>query len=237
MANNGSVQAAVYNALKKNIMNLQLKPGAEMSTQEIAEKLNVSRTPVREAFIRLQRDGLLDIFPQKGTFVSKIRLSRVQQERFIRESLECANMEQLTHCCKLEYMEQLETNIEKQEEAVAKSNFPALMDLDNEFHELTFYATGQILAWETILSTSNHYSRIRNITAQDNNIMKKVVLEHQEILQAIQDGSAKYAKTFMKNHLHKLEDQLSSIIKQNPDFFAQDEVSNQDRFEMLLTEN
>lgn len=237
MANNGSVQSAVYNALKKNIMNLQLKPGAEMSTQEIAEKLNVSRTPVREAFIRLQRDGLLDIFPQKGTFVSKIRLSRVQQERFIRESLECANMELLTHCCKLEYMEQLETNIEKQEEAVAKSNFPALMDLDNEFHELTFYATGQKLAWETILSTSNHYSRIRNITASDNEIMKKVVLEHQEILQAIQDGSAKYAKNFMKNHLHKLENQLSSIIKQNPDFFAQESISNQERFEMLLTEN
>ena len=60
-----SVQSAVYTALRNNIMSLQLKPGTTMSTQKIAEKLNVSRTPVREAFIRLQRDGLLDIFPQK----------------------------------------------------------------------------------------------------------------------------------------------------------------------------
>jgi len=66
-------------------MRLQLKPGTAMSTQEIADKLHVSKTPVREAFIRLQREGLVEIFPQKQTVVSRIDLKRTAQERFIRE--------------------------------------------------------------------------------------------------------------------------------------------------------
>ena len=109
-----SVQSAVYNALKNNIMTLQMKPGTVMSTQEVAKKLDVSRTPVREAFIQLQRDGLVNIFPQKETIVSRIDLSKVEQERFIRESLECANLELVVEKFTRKDISELELNIERQ---------------------------------------------------------------------------------------------------------------------------
>lgn len=83
-----SIQTLVYEELKKNIMLMKLKPGQAMSTQEMATKLNVSRTPVREAFLRLQSEGLVEMIPQRETMVSKIDLKRVDQEKFIRESLE-----------------------------------------------------------------------------------------------------------------------------------------------------
>ena len=70
MSNKNTVQNAVYQELKKGIMTLHLVPGTEMSTQEIATKLQVSRTPVREAFIQLQKEGLVEAIPQKGTKVS-----------------------------------------------------------------------------------------------------------------------------------------------------------------------
>lgn len=83
-----SIQTLVYEELKKNIMSLRLQPGQAMSTQEIATKLNVSRTPVREAFLRLQEEGLVEMIPQRETIVSRIDLKRVDQEKFIRECLE-----------------------------------------------------------------------------------------------------------------------------------------------------
>ena len=85
-----TVNGAVYEELKRSIITLRLAPGTEMSTLEIATKLNVSRTPVREAFLRLQNEDLVEMVPQKQTIVSRINLDRVEQERFLRESLEAA---------------------------------------------------------------------------------------------------------------------------------------------------
>jgi DNA-binding GntR family transcriptional regulator len=78
----------VYFTLRKNIVNLNLKPGEPLNVKSISEKLGVSRTPVRDAFIKLEKEGLVDVFPQKGTSVSRIDLRRVDEEKFIRESLE-----------------------------------------------------------------------------------------------------------------------------------------------------
>lgn len=88
-----SVQEMVYRTLRDKIVSMELKPGTIISTQEIADSMSVSRTPVREAFIRLQREELLDVAPQRSTMVSKINMDRVYQERFIREALEIEAMQ------------------------------------------------------------------------------------------------------------------------------------------------
>lgn len=80
----------VYEELKSQILNLQLAPGTSISEKEMSEKFNVSRTPVRESFLRLSREGLLNVFPQRGTFVSLIDLNLVEEARFMREHLERA---------------------------------------------------------------------------------------------------------------------------------------------------
>ncbi len=89
-AQDNSIRENVYRIIRENITSLQLAPGTTVSTQELAAKLQVSRTPVREAFIRLQKEDLVEITPQKGTMVSRIDLTRAEKERFIRESLETA---------------------------------------------------------------------------------------------------------------------------------------------------
>ena len=229
-----SVQSAVYNALRNNIMTLQLKPGTVMSTQEIAQKLDVSRTPVREAFIRLQRDGLLDIYPQKETLVSKIDIQKVDQERFVRESLECANLDLLIEKCTRKDIGELELNLEKQHSTVSSCDYNSLLDLDNEFHHYMFMVTGQQLAWDTIMSTSNHYARIRLITVWDKDIMMETILQHQKILSAIQEKNSDYAKIAMKAHLHKLEGQLQKIMQDYPDYFVKEPLTAEEKFSALL---
>ena len=232
-----SVQSAVYNALRNNIMSLQLKPGTVMSTQEIAQKLDVSRTPVREAFIRLQRDGLVDIFPQKETIVSRIDFNKVEQERFVRESLECSNIELFAEKCTRKDIGELELNIERQHATVSSCDYNALLGLDNEFHHYMFKVTGQSLAWETIEQSSNHYARIRMITVWNKDIMMETILQHQKIVSAVQEKNADYAKIAIKAHLHQLENQLNRIMKDYPDYFVKDAPSTEERFSALLAES
>ena len=77
-AQDNSIRENVYRVIRENITSLQLAPGTTVSTQELAAKLQVSRTPVREAFIRLQKEDLVEITPQKGTMVSRIDLTRAE---------------------------------------------------------------------------------------------------------------------------------------------------------------
>ena len=232
--NTATAQSAVYHALKKNIMSLQLKPGTAMSTQEIASKLNVSRTPVREAFIRLQRDGLVDIFPQKETLVSKIDFSKVAQERFIRESLECANVDLLIGKFTKHDLSIMELNIEKQLVAMRNKEHSLHIELDNEFHSYMFKITNQELSWQIIENTSNHYARIRLLSVNDENIMHETILHHQKILSAIYDEDAEHAKMYIKTHLHQLEGQLQQILNTYPSYFDQNLIPDEDRFAALL---
>lgn len=229
-----SVQSAVYNALRNNIMSLQLKPGTIMSTQEVAQKLEVSRTPVREAFIRLQRDGLVDIYPQKETIVSRIDFHKVDQERFVRESLECANLDLVVEKCTRKDIGELEMNIEKQQATVNACDYNSLLKLDNEFHHYMFKITGQKLAWDTIEHSSNHYARIRLITVWDKEIMMETILQHQKILSAIQEKNADFAKNSIKTHLHQLENQLQRLMQEYPDYFVKEIVSKEERYKELL---
>lgn len=92
-APNETVREYAYRVLYENIMSLKLPPGTAMSEQELSGILNVSRTPVREAFIRLSQKGLLEILPQRGTFVSKIHTEQLAEFRFFRVTLERAIVE------------------------------------------------------------------------------------------------------------------------------------------------
>ena len=87
---NTPVTAQVYSHLRNLILRLHLKPGEALSEQELSVKLGLSRTPVREAFIRLAEEGLVDVYPQRGTLVAPIRIAEVKEAHFIRRLLEFA---------------------------------------------------------------------------------------------------------------------------------------------------
>ena len=77
-----------YERMKREIMTFALKPGDPVSAAKLAERYNVSRTPARETLVKLQTEGLIDIFPQSKSVISKINVQRVRQEWFIRKTLE-----------------------------------------------------------------------------------------------------------------------------------------------------
>src|SRR3954447_13952822 len=86
----GRARLAVYGALRTAIVATELEPGRQISENEVADMLGVSRTPVREAVARLRDDQLVEVVPQLGTFVSRISVAGVDDAQFLREALECS---------------------------------------------------------------------------------------------------------------------------------------------------
>ena len=107
---NENNRAYTYRVLKENIMRLNLKPGESISEIELSEALDVSRTPVREAIVKLSEEKLVDVFPQRGSFVSKINLNLVEEAVFLRELCEKKILE---IACKDPVSDSLITELEK----------------------------------------------------------------------------------------------------------------------------
>ena len=201
-----SIQTLVYEELKRNIMSMKLEPGQTMSTQEIATKLNVSRTPVREAFLRLQSEGLVEMIPQRETMVSKISLKRVEQEKFIRECLEMGVIRKFMDKSGCEVEENMAELIQLQKKCGEEKDFVGFLEADDQFHRVLFDATGQEMAWETIASRNGHYNRLRILYVQRDTEMQE-------------SGSREEAARALSSHVRRLDIDEAGLIAQYPDYF------------------
>lgn len=214
-----SVQGAVYRTLKEGIMTLRLAPGTVMSTKEMAERLNVSRTPVREAFIRLQSEELVDIIPQRETTVSRIDLKRVEQERFVRESLELSVVDRFLENCKPEHFALLRDSIEEQKRFYDEKQYADFVDSDNRMHQLFFDVAGQHLAWELIMNFNGHYNRIRILTVRVEDTIVNTIRQHMKIVDLMEQGQIEQVRHELNEHVKRINFEKADLVHRFPDYF------------------
>lgn len=214
-----SIQTLVYEELKRNIMSMKLEPGQTMSTQEIATKLNVSRTPVREAFLRLQSEGLVEMIPQRETMVSKISLKRVEKEKFIRECLEMGVIRKFMDKSGCEVEENMAELIQLQKKCGEEKDFVGFLEADDQFHKVLFDVTGQEMAWETIASRNGHYNRLRILYVQRDTAMQESIEQHHKIATLLESGSREEAARALSSHVRRLDIDEAGLIAQYPDYF------------------
>jgi DNA-binding GntR family transcriptional regulator len=210
----------VYSALRKSILNLNLAPGTVISETEISLHYKVSRTPVREAFINLAKEGLVRVIPQRETLVSRIDFSRVEQERFIRESLEMAVLGPFIEQYLPEDMADLERLLDMQGEAVDRNEYINFMNLDESFHRIFFDVSGHALGGELLESMCGHYHRVRLLSILLNGIAQNILIQHQELLSAIKARDLPCARAVLTRHLHKLNTEKALLQENFPDYFA-----------------
>jgi DNA-binding GntR family transcriptional regulator len=210
----------VYNALRKSILNLNLAPGTAISETEISLHYKVSRTPVREAFINLAKEGLIRVIPQRETQVSRIDLGRVEQERFIRESLEMAVLEPFIEQYLPEDMADLERFLDMQRAACARKEYVNFMDLDGRFHRTFFEVSGHALGGELLESMCGHYHRVRLLSILLHGIAQNVLNQHEELLSAIKPRDLPCARAVLTEHLHKLNTEKALLQESFPDYFS-----------------
>lgn len=204
--------------LKGNILSFELMPGTAISENEIATELGISRTPVREAIIELSKAYLIEIYPQKGSFISLIDPKMVEEARFLRKVTDTAVIE--TACDEIdeEGIALLEDNVTLQEFYLSKGMTDKLFDLDNQFHKIIYAIAKKDIIYEIHSTLMIHFDRVRNLsveTAKD----FKVVGDHRAMLEAIRSRDKKTAAQLVEKHLNRYPIDEKDIRSQRPEYF------------------
>jgi DNA-binding GntR family transcriptional regulator len=215
----GNIQDFVYTSLRKSILNLNLLPGTAISEKEIALRYQVSRTPIREAFIHLSNEGLVKAIPQRETLVSRIDFNRARQELFLRESLELAVLGFFIEKAKPSHFTKLEELMEFQTRACKNKEHINFLQYDKDFHRIFFEAAGQGFAWDVQENMSGHYHRVRLISTWLNGITEDIVSQHKSLFSALKDKNLPQARTLLESHLHKLDIEEDMLERLFPDYF------------------
>lgn len=214
-----------YEEIRSQIVMLKLEPGCKVSENEISTLLGISRTPVREAFVRLAQEKLLEVYPQKGTFVSLIDLNFVEEARFIREHLERAIVKEACEEFSNGEMLYLEENIKKQEDAILENDHQKLYELDELFHQAISRGTGKERIWTVIQQEKAHLNRIRVLSLSANIDWEVILSQHKKIIEAIKAQDENEADELMRLHLTKLRMDQKELTQKFPDYFETVEAS------------
>ena len=216
---NLSTREQVYNMLKDQILSLKLPPGTNISEKEISVQFNVSRTPVRESFLKLSQEGLLSIYPQRGTFVSLIDLNLVEEARFMREHLEKAVIRLACQELSEELINDLDMNLSMQKICVKKKDYKKMFELDEEFHRTIFKRCKKEKTWLVIQQMNVHFNRSRMLRLVTDYNWDDIFSQHVNIFKAIQDQDANKAEKIMEEHLKIALVDKELLKKEYPNYF------------------
>lgn len=209
----------VYDAVRGAIVQLQLRPGYLLSEAELARQLGVSRQPVREAFIKLAEAGLVDVRPQRGTFVKLISIREVTNSRFIREAIELAVVRKAAASIGAAGIADLR-DIVRAQEAALSGGLGEFMRLDDIFHSAIAGHADCEHAWRHIEALKAQLDRVRFLGFPDVTPRPMVVAQHAKIVDALEQGDGEAASAMMYKHLNEIMPSLPHMAETHPDLFA-----------------
>ncbi|MFP6562075.1 GntR family transcriptional regulator [Paraburkholderia sp. B3] len=213
----------IYRALRQAIFVGQLVPGTPLSEKEVSGMFHVSRQPVREAFIKLVEAGVLQVLPQRGTFVKRISPRRVREGRFIREAIEAAVARKAAKCVTEVQLKALADNIRDQRLAAKANDTAAFLALDEAFHCTIAQTIDCGAAWEAIQDIKAQMDRVRYLSLPDDSPLDHLIKQHAKILAALRSHDPDAAETAMREHLREILVTLGPIAARNPAWFEADE--------------
>ena len=215
-----SIGEYAYRLLSSNILSLNLVPGTALSEKDIADLLQISRTPVREAFIRLAQENLLDILPQRGTYVAKIDLDQVAESRFLRETMENAVIKIVCNDLPKEDLLQLQACLDLQELCVNKEDYMKFFELDDTMHGLIFEACHKIRIWKMIKQMSLNYNRVRMLTLTKGYYeLPKLFDQHRQIVEAIIQKDQELGERIIGLHINKVITDIEELKQTYKGYF------------------
>jgi DNA-binding GntR family transcriptional regulator len=211
----------VYSLLRRAIISLQLEPNRPISEQDVATRLSVSRTPVREAFIRLAEEGLLISYPQLTTVIAPIRMEALLEAQFLREAIECATAERAARIIDEDGIIRLRAVLARHAAALQAEKWPEFHLLDEETHRLICEVAGLRGLGRPVEQARGHLDRVRYLTLPEIDTSQRVVAQHTTVVEAICDHRPEDAREAMRVHVRDLLPRLPSLREQYPDFFEE----------------
>lgn len=211
----------IYNDLVRRIVDLELAPGSKISENKIGEEYNVSRSVIRNVFARLSQAHFVEVYPQRGTFVTKINLEYIHNILIMRLAIE---KEMLVRFMRLdnrgEIVQRLQENVKKQQSFGDHANYIGdFRKLDEEFHGIIMISVEKY----NILSLMNehllHLNRWRNLCVSASNNITELIHEHEMILKGIETEDDKLINRMIEIHIETAFSTAGKWIEKYADYF------------------
>jgi GntR family transcriptional regulator, rspAB operon transcriptional repressor len=216
------IGARIYADLRAELVALERLPGESISEAELARSYGFSRTPVREALRKLADEGLVEIFPQSGTFAARIPLGALPETVVIRKALEETSARLAAGRAQRSQVIALLAQLERQREASRAGDRNAFHQADEAFHGAIAEAAGYRGIWTLVEQVKVHVDRYRRLTLPQEGRMTRAIREHAAIAAAIESRDGARAAEAMGVHLDGLLADIPNIRRLNPHFFADD---------------
>ncbi len=213
------VSRQLHEALRARILSLELAPGAALSRGELADCYGVSQTPVRDAMMKLEEEGLLVVFPQSRTLVSRIDVAQARETQFLRLSLELEITNRLARMGEPDRIAPARAILVRQRAAHAADDLSEFGDLDRALHRSLFEAVGVGNLWQLITERSGHIDRLRKLNLPDPGKAPEILDYHAQILDAVAAGHPGRAEDLVRRHLSGTLSQVDQIMSRHPKFF------------------
>ncbi|ANI96982.1 GntR family transcriptional regulator [Pediococcus pentosaceus] len=209
-----------YNQIKYRIIHFEYVPKQKISEKTISTELNLGRTPVREALIRIEREGLIEVVPQSGTYITQIDMRAAIEGRFVRECIEPNIMVNAVTNISEESLNALKQNLEHQLTSAQNSDPDKFFDLDQEFHQKFYTVTNKEMVWDWLLGNNTQLNRFRRLRLKEADLDWKTLLnQHQAIFNAVANKDVDELSYLMKEHLHLMLEEKQNVVNAYPDYF------------------
>ena len=218
MENNFKVNMNEYLPLRDVVFNTILKgelaPGERLMEIQLAEKLGVSRTPIREAIRKLELEGLVLMIPRKGAEVAKISEKSLRDVLEVRRSLEELAIELACQRMSEEDMDELERVQGNFRNAIAKGEAMTIAETDEQYHDVIYQGTGNDKLVQMLNNLREQMYRYRLEYIKDEDKRQVLLVEHEHILKALRNRNIADAKNAAREHIDNQEITVSRNIKE-----------------------
>ena len=218
LAQGAAVGPQLHRLLRDKIIRGDMPPGSRISETEIAAAYSVSRQPVREAFIKLAEELLVEVRPQRGTFVSLISVPAVITARFIREAVEADIVRRVAEGADAAALRVLDARMAEQIALPAEAPGEEFMRVDEEFHRALAELAGLAVVADRLEEMKIHMNRVRHISARQFS-RKRLIAQHAEMVGAIRARDPARAEAATRSHLREIMLDLPGIVGTYPAFF------------------
>lgn len=214
----------VYRKILRSIIHLELEPGKMISENKMAEEYRVSRSVIRTAFTRLQQLHLIEVMPQRGTYVSLIDLNHISDLLMLRTAVEKEVIYEMFTSLKLEdrkgLVKALDANLAEQRTCSNEKDYSGRFPkLDSQFHKTMIDSVGRYALVEILGDTFVHIARWRNFDVSFDSRIPELIQEHQDITDAIRNEDMAYAQDRMAKHLETISGIGERALAACPGYF------------------
>jgi DNA-binding GntR family transcriptional regulator len=189
-----------------------------LSENELAAALGVSRTPVREGLLLLSEEGLVQVFPKVGSFVSRVEPERVAEAQFLREAVELASLDDVPAEPDLQLVAELRENLALQQ--LADGDLERFFQLDEDFHRGLLRLAGHERTWPTVAAAKGHLDRARRLGLHENASTTIFVDQHASVLDALLAGDREEACALLRKHLRTVFADIEHVRRRSPELFS-----------------